>query len=130
MPLAAAVAAQRALPAEPWGEAGPLRVRMAIHTGAAEPRDGDYLGPPLNRVARLLAAGHGGQILLSRAAEELLRDHLPDGIALRDLGEHRLKDLHHPERIFQVRAPDCLTSSRRCRRSTSACAASPPRSTS
>src|SRR5690348_14036601 len=59
----AAIDAQRSLQAEPWNEAGPLWVRMALHTGAAEERDGDYYGPPLNRAARLLAAGHGGQIL-------------------------------------------------------------------
>jgi predicted ATPase/class 3 adenylate cyclase len=96
--LAAALVAQRALPA-------PLRVRMAIHTGAAEQRDGDYYGQPLNRVARLLAAGHGGQILVSAAAAELVRDALPDGVTLLDLGDHRLKDLAGPEHIAQVVAP-------------------------
>src|SRR5436309_11597147 len=75
--LAAALAAQRALHAEAWGETGSLRVRMALHAGAAEERDGDYLGPTLNRVARLLAAAHGGQILLSLAVVELVRDRLP-----------------------------------------------------
>ncbi len=66
--LAAAVAAQHVLQTETWDPAiGHVRVRMALHTGAAEQRDGDYFGPPLNRVARLLAAGHGGQTLLSRA---------------------------------------------------------------
>ena len=71
--LAAALAAQRALHAEAWGETGPLRVRMALHTGAAELRDGDYFGPPLNRVARILALGHGGQILLSQRDPRLGR---------------------------------------------------------
>src|SRR6476620_2089809 len=61
--LAAALGAQRRLQAEPWGEIGPIRVRMAMHTGAAEERDGDYYGPVLNRAARLMSAGHGGQIL-------------------------------------------------------------------
>ncbi len=70
--LAAALAAQRALHAEPWGATGPLRVRMALHTGAAELRDGDYFGAPLNRVARILALGHGGQILLSHATHDLV----------------------------------------------------------
>ena len=102
----AAVAAQRALASEGWGQVGTVRVRMAVHAGAAEERDDDYFGPPLNRVARLLAAGHGGQVLLSRAAHELVRDHLPPDLALRDLGEHRLKDLHHSERVFQLVAPD------------------------
>jgi predicted ATPase/class 3 adenylate cyclase len=104
--LAAALAAQRALLAEPWGETGPIRVRMALHTGATEERDGDYFGPPVNRVARLLSAGHGGQTLVSGPTAELLRDHLNDGIRLRDMGECRLKDLVRPERVFQVLAPD------------------------
>jgi class 3 adenylate cyclase len=64
----AALATQRALCAETWGET-PIKVRMALHVGAAEARDGDYFGPPLNRVARLLSAGHGGQTLLSAAAQ-------------------------------------------------------------
>ncbi len=100
--LAAALAAQRALSDEPWGVTGPLRVRMAIHTGAADMRDGDYFGPPLNRIARMLAAGHGGQILLSLATAELVRDRLPPGASLRDLGAHQLKDLSRPEQIFQL----------------------------
>ena len=106
----AALAAQQALHAEAWDEAlGVLRVRMALHPGGAEERDGDYFGPPLNRVARLLSAGHGGQILLSLATHELVRDHLPGGTELRDLGEHRLKDLIRPERIFQLVAPGLPT---------------------
>jgi class 3 adenylate cyclase/DNA-binding XRE family transcriptional regulator len=83
-----------------------LRVRVALHTGAAEERDGDYFGQPLNRVARLLAAGHGGQILLSLATSELVRDQLPPDVELRDLGIHRLKDLSRPEQIFQLVALD------------------------
>ncbi|HET9223432.1 MAG TPA: tetratricopeptide repeat protein [Roseiflexaceae bacterium] len=104
--LAAALAAQRALVVEPWGAVGPLRVRMALHTGAAKERAGDYFGPPLNRVARLLAAGHGGQVLLSHVTQELIRDELPPDLELRDLGSHRLKDLTYPEHIFQLIAPD------------------------
>ncbi|HEX9371769.1 MAG TPA: tetratricopeptide repeat protein, partial [Roseiflexaceae bacterium] len=104
--LAAALAIQRALRAVPWGATGPLPVRMALHAGAAEARDADYFGPPLNRVARLLAASHGGQILLSAAARELVRDQLPPGVGLRDLGAHRLRDLARPEQVFQVVAPD------------------------
>ena len=99
---AAAVAAQRALAAEPWGAPGPLTVRMALHTGTAEERADDYVGPLLNRVARLMAAGHGGQILLTATTCELVRDHLDDGVALRDLGERRLKDLARPEHVWQV----------------------------
>jgi predicted ATPase/class 3 adenylate cyclase/DNA-binding CsgD family transcriptional regulator len=104
--VAASLAIQRAISAEPWGEVEPLRVRIALHTGLADQRDGDYFGLPLSRIARLLAAGHGGQILLSLATMELTRDHLPDGTSLRDLGEHRLRDLTRPERIFQLAAPD------------------------
>jgi predicted ATPase/class 3 adenylate cyclase len=98
----AAIDAQRSLQAEPWGEVGPLRVRVALHTGAAEERDGDYYGPALNRAARLLSAGHGGQTLLSEAIAGLVRDDLPPSVSLRDLGEHRLKDLRRPERVHQL----------------------------
>jgi predicted ATPase/class 3 adenylate cyclase len=104
--VAAALDAQRRLQAEPWGETGPLRVRMALHTGAAEERDGDYYGPPLNRAARLLGIGHGGQILLSEVTAALARDDLPAGATLDDLGTHRLKDLTRPERVFQVAGPE------------------------
>jgi predicted ATPase/class 3 adenylate cyclase len=103
--LEATLGAQRTLFTQEWGETGPLRVRMALHTGAAEERDGDYFGPPVNRVARLLSAGHGGQVLLSAAAQEMVRDQLPGGAVLMDLGERRLKDLFRPERVFQLVAP-------------------------
>jgi predicted ATPase/class 3 adenylate cyclase len=102
--LAAALIAQQVFHAEAWGDAS-IKVRMAIHTGAAEARDGDYFGPPLNRVARLLSAGHGGQTLLSSATDELVRDHLPSGASLRDMGERGLKDLVRPEHIYQLLAP-------------------------
>jgi predicted ATPase/class 3 adenylate cyclase len=104
--LEAALAAQRALLSEEREKIGPLRVRMALHTGSADERGGDYFGPPVNRVARLLSAGHGGQVLLSSATQELVRDTLPEGARLRDLGERRLKDLFRPERVFQLIAPD------------------------
>jgi predicted ATPase/class 3 adenylate cyclase len=104
--VSATLDAQRRLQAEPWGEIGLLRVRMALHTGEAEERDGDYYGPPLNRAARLMSAGHGGQVLLSQATCQLVRDTLPEGTSLVDLGEHRLKDLIRSERIFQVADAD------------------------
>jgi class 3 adenylate cyclase len=105
--LEATHCAQRALSVQAWPEEiGALRVRMAVHTGATEERGGDYFGPPVNRVARLLSAGHGGQVLLSLATQELVRDELPEGVGLRDLGERRLKDLFRPERVFQLIAPD------------------------
>jgi predicted ATPase/class 3 adenylate cyclase len=102
----AALAAQRQLAAETWEETGPLRVRMALHSGEAEERDGDYFGRTLNRVARLLAAGHGGQTLFSRVTAARTVEHLPAEVSLRDLGKRRLKDLDQPERIFQLVAPD------------------------
>src|SRR5581483_10883580 len=102
----AALEAQRLLNGESWDQTGPLKVRMALHTGPAEHRDRDYFGPALNRVSRLLAAAHGGQTLLSLPTEELVRDQLPDGVRLRDLGERRLRDLTRPERIYQLVADD------------------------
>ncbi len=104
--LGAAADGQRRLGAEPWGPTGPLRVRMGIHTGAAELRDGDYFGPALNRAARLMAAAHGGQVVISQATELLARDHLEPSLTLADLGEHRLRDLSRPERVFQLNGPD------------------------
>src|SRR5688572_14628259 len=104
--LEAALATQRGLFSEVWGaEIGTLKARMALHTGAAHERDGDYFGPPVNRVARLLSAGHGGQVLLSSSTQELVRDHLPATTHLRYLGEKPLKDRSRPERIFQLTAP-------------------------
>ncbi len=100
-----AAQAQSALHQEPWAETGPLRVRMALHAGSAEFRDNDYFGNSLNRVARMLAAAHGGQVLLSLPVEELVRDHLHPGVMLRDLGERRLRDLTRPEHLFQLALP-------------------------
>src|SRR5262249_38751904 len=104
--LAAALDAQRTLHAAHWGEIATLRVRMALHTGVAELREGDYFGPPLNRVARLLDAGHGGQILLSQAPWDLVQGARAQGVTARDLGRHRLKDLQEPEHLFQVVHPE------------------------
>ena len=106
----AAVADQQSLQSEPWGEIGPIMIRMALHTGVVEERAQDYVGPVLNRVARLMSAGHGGQILLSQTTYELLRDDILMQVIITDLGEHRLKDLNHPEHIFQVSAPGINTS--------------------
>ncbi|MBI3537884.1 MAG: tetratricopeptide repeat protein, partial [Chloroflexi bacterium] len=83
-----------------------LRVRMALHTGITEERADDYVGPLLNRIARLLSAAHGGQILLSQATCDLVHDQLFPKIILRDLGEHRLKDLLRAEHIYQLVAPN------------------------
>jgi predicted ATPase/class 3 adenylate cyclase len=103
--LETALTAQRAILDEPWPEAAAIKVRMALHTGRAELRDNDYFGQPLNRVARLLSSGHGGQVLLSAATQELIRDTLPTAVSLEDMGEHRLKDLNRPERVYQLVHP-------------------------
>jgi predicted ATPase len=103
--VAAAVAAQRALAAEAWpAETGPLRVRMGVHQGEAQPSpNGDYNQIPcLNRLSRLMSAGYGGQVLISSAVREAVADAWPDGVTLRDLGEHRLRDLLGPERVWQL----------------------------
>ena len=102
----AALDAQRSLLSAEWEETGPLRVRIALHTGTAEERDGDYFGPTVNRVSRLLSTGHGGQVLLSLSTQELVREQLPSETGLRDLGVRRLKDLFAPEHVFQLTAPD------------------------
>ncbi len=104
--VSAALRLQRAL--QTWQEPGmpDLRVRMALHTGQAEERDSDYFGPTLNRIARLLAIGHGGQTLLSEAARTLALSDLPPGVTLRDLQSHRLKDLSQPEHVWQMDHPD------------------------
>jgi len=104
--LAAALDAQRVLQQERWESTGPLRVRMALHSGAAGLREDDYFGPPLNRAARILALGHGGQILLSRATHDLVADDLPEQTSLRALGDYHLKDLARPEPIFQCVSAD------------------------
>jgi len=104
--IAASLDAQQRLAAEDWTGVDGLKVRMAIHTGNTDERDGDYFGPAVNRVARLLAIGHGGQVLVSGASADLSQGELPPGAALRDLGEHRLKDLTHPEQVYQLVAPE------------------------
>lgn len=108
--LAASLAAQQALHTEAWEDIQTLRVRMGLHTGEAEARADDYFGPALNRAARLMSVGHGGQVLVSASTVALVRDRLPPDVTLLDLGEHRLKDLIRPEHIFQVAHPALLPS--------------------
>jgi class 3 adenylate cyclase len=103
--LSCAVAIQHAVGAEPWASSAPIRVCMAMHAGACAERDGDFVGPVVNRTARLLDTGHGGQVLVTAAMYALLAGRLPGGIGLRDLGEQRLKDLGRAERVFQVTGP-------------------------
>jgi adenylate cyclase len=104
--VTAALRTQQALHADRWPEGVPLRVRMALHTGAVELRDGDYFGTPVNHASRLLSAGHGGQVLLSSVTHDLSRDRLPDGAAVKSLGEHGLRDLARRETVFQLCHPD------------------------
>src|SRR5262245_31766059 len=104
--VAAALAGQLALQREAWGAAGPLRARMGLHLGEVERQGGHYFGAPLYRCARLTATAHGGQVVLSAVVAEVVRDALPEGAALRDLGAHRLRDLAGPERVFQLGHPD------------------------
>ena len=101
----AATAAQQALAAATWGATGPLKARMGIHTGTATREHEDYHGTDVNRTARLMATAHGGQTVVSEVTHALIRDDAPDGLEFVDLGEHRLKDLARPERIYQVNHP-------------------------
>ena len=104
--LNAALTAQHLIQAEQWNpEIAPIKVRMALHTGLGEVRGNDYVGAHLNRAARIMSAAHGGQVLLSQATFDLVRDLLPDGVSVRDLGDHRLKDLQRPEHIHQLVVP-------------------------
>lgn len=107
--LTAALHGQESLARQDWDSAGPIRVRMGIHAGETESRDGDYFGPVMNRTARIMAAGHGGQILLSQAIASLTADSLPSGAALQDLGPHQLKDLTRPEHLYQLNSHGLAT---------------------
>jgi class 3 adenylate cyclase len=102
----AAFDVQRELQAADFSAVDGIRVRAAIHAGSADERDGDYFGPVVNRVARLLAIGHGGQVLLSQLAADLLADAMPESLGVRDLGYHSLKSLSRPEHVFQLTAAD------------------------
>ena len=98
----AAITIQEALRAETWPANAPIRARIALHTGEVELREGDYYGAAVNRCARLRAAGHGGQVLLSQSTYDLIRDVPPSGAELVSLGECRLRDLIRPEQVFQL----------------------------
>jgi class 3 adenylate cyclase len=106
--VAAAAAAQRALAAEAWPEAAEVRVRMGIHTGEPSVGGEGYLGLDVVRAARICSAAQGGQVLISETTRALVRGGL-DGLELQDLGEHRLKDIEHPERLFQLAGPGLAT---------------------
>ena len=100
--VSAAIAAQRALVAHPWPDGADLRVRMGLHSGEAYLAGDDYGGFEVNRAARIAAAGHGGQIVLSETTRALIVDALPEGVAVRDLGRHALRDVPRPEHLFQL----------------------------
>jgi len=100
--IAAAVAAQRGLAAHPWPPDGRIQVRIGLHTGEGRRSGGDYVGMDVHRAARIAAAGHGGQVLVSETTVSLAGASLPDGVRLVDLGMHRLKDMPRPERIQQL----------------------------
>jgi predicted ATPase/class 3 adenylate cyclase len=103
---AASVAIHQGLAADSWDGVDSLLVRIGMHTGEAQYRDGDYYGSTLNRAARIMGIGYGGQTLVSEAAQKLLADTLPTDLSLQDLGHHRLKDLTRPENVFQLDHPD------------------------
>lgn len=103
--VSAAIAAQRALAAHAWPDGAEVRVRMGLHSGEAYLSGEDYGGFEVNRAARIAAAGHGGQIVLSDTTRALVADALPDGVAIRDLGVHALRDVPSPERLFQLDVP-------------------------
>jgi predicted ATPase/class 3 adenylate cyclase/DNA-binding CsgD family transcriptional regulator len=103
--VSAACAIQLALTEEPWGLPEPVRVRIGVHTGEADLQSGDYYGPAANHCARLRSLAHGGQVLVSAVTADLVREAPPTQSHLRDLGEHLLKDLLEPERIWQVVHP-------------------------
>lgn len=105
--VAAALAGQQAIIAEPWPEATvPLKVRMGLHTGESQERDGDYYGAEVNRAARVMGIGHGGQVLISEVTANLVRGAPPEDVTLTNLGQHRLKGLTAPEQIFQLCHPN------------------------
>ena len=104
--VAAAMSIHRALADHSWGSAPALEVRLGVHTGEAELRGGDYFGSSVNRTARVMRLGEGGEVLLSLATEEVVRDRLPAGLVLRDLGERDLEGLSRPEHVFELAASD------------------------
>ena len=104
--IAAALAGQQTAVAEAWPEAiGTLKIRMGVHTGESQERDGDYYGPEPNRAARVMDVAHGGQVFVSEVTAALIRSALPAQVSLADLGEHRLRGLAAPEKIFQLAHP-------------------------
>ena len=104
--ISAALIAQRALADHPWPQGVTVRIRMGLHTGEPELSSDGYIGLDVHLAARIMNAGYGGQVLLSQTTRELVEHELPDGVGLRDLGEHRLKDIAYPSHLFQLVIPD------------------------
>jgi class 3 adenylate cyclase/tetratricopeptide (TPR) repeat protein len=100
--VAAAVAAQRAIAIHGWPEAVQVGVRMGLHTGEPERAAEGYVGLDVHHAARMMSSGHGGQVLLSQTTRDLVEHDLPEGVSVRDLGAHHLKDLEHPSHLFQL----------------------------
>jgi class 3 adenylate cyclase len=115
--VVAAVAAQRALAAHPWPNDAAVSVRIGLHTGEPYLAEQGYMGLAVHRAARICTIAQGGQVLLSHVTAGIVDDDQVSGVALRDLGDHRLKDFDRPERIFQLVIEGCETSSRRRRQS-------------
>ena len=107
--LLAAIAAQMSMQSEVWHDTDPLMVRIGLHTGKAEYRRDDYYGSTVNRAARLMSIGHGGQILLSQATYELVKEELPQGILVEDMKSHTLKGFTQPEQVYQILIPGLLS---------------------
>jgi predicted ATPase/class 3 adenylate cyclase/DNA-binding CsgD family transcriptional regulator/tetratricopeptide (TPR) repeat protein len=104
--VSAAVEMQQALAVHTWPNGVKMRVRIGLHTGEPQLSFEGYVGLDVHHAARIMSAGHGGQVLLSPTTRELVKHDLPDGVSLRDLGEYRLKDLQHPSRLFQLAMAD------------------------
>jgi len=104
--VAAAIAIQRALASHPWPQVVSVRLRIGLHTGEPQLSADGYIGLDVYHTARIMSAAHGGQVLLSQTTRELVEQHLPEGAYLRDLGEHRLKDLQRPSHLFQLSSVD------------------------
>jgi class 3 adenylate cyclase len=100
--VSAAVAAQRALFTQDWSNGVTVRVRMGLHTGEPQLASEGYVGPDVHHAARIMSAGHGGQVLLSQTTRDLVGHALPEGVSLLDMGTHRLKDLQQPGQLFQL----------------------------
>ena len=104
--VAAAVDIQHTLASTSWHAGALVRVRVGLHTGESEPSSEGYVGLDVHLAARIMSAGHGGQVLLSQTTRDLVEQHLPEGTYLRDMGEHHLKDFQRPVHLFQLSLAD------------------------